>query len=93
MDFRRKKLNWVGYICSVEYDPNRDTRLALVSYKDGEKGYILAPKSVQLGTLVVSVRVSSLRGFKKDAQEAQTVHEAKVKPLHEKRMFSKRLYA
>ena len=54
MDFRRKKLNWVGYICSVEYDPNRDTRLALVSYKDGEKGYILAPKSVQLGTLVVS---------------------------------------
>jgi large subunit ribosomal protein L2 len=54
VDFRRKKLNWVGRICSVEYDPNRNARLALVSYKDGEKGYILAPKSIQLGTLVVS---------------------------------------
>lgn len=54
IDFIRKKLDLVGSIKSIEFDPNRNSRLALVYYPDGEKCYILAPKGLSVGNKIVS---------------------------------------
>lgn len=54
IDFRRKKLNRVGSIRNIEYDPNRNTRLALIYYLDGEKCYILAPKGLAVGNTIIA---------------------------------------
>jgi large subunit ribosomal protein L2 len=54
IDFIRAKLDKVGQIVSIEYDPNRTSRLALVSYKDGDKKYIIAPKGATIGQNIVS---------------------------------------
>ena len=43
IDFKRNKLGVAGRVDSIEYDPNRSTRIALIVYIDGEKRYILAP--------------------------------------------------
>lgn len=56
IDFKRDKENIPGVVKSVEYDPNRSARIALVAYKDGEKRYILAPHGIQVGQEVVSGR-------------------------------------
>lgn len=49
IDFKRDKLNIEGKVSTIEYDPNRTCRIALVTYKDGEKRYILAPKGLTVG--------------------------------------------
>ncbi len=54
IDFKRDKYGVPGKIVSVEYDPNRTANIALVSYADGEKRYILAPKGLQVGATVMS---------------------------------------
>lgn len=54
IDFRREKLGVPAKVISVEYDPNRSARIALLHYLDGEKRYILAPVGLQVGALVVS---------------------------------------
>lgn len=54
IDFRRDKLNVPGTVQAIEYDPNRNARIALVFYKDGEKRYILHPVGVKVGTVIVS---------------------------------------
>jgi large subunit ribosomal protein L2 len=54
IDFKRDKHNIEGVISSIEYDPNRSARIALVTYKDGEKRYILAPDGIKVGEVVVS---------------------------------------
>lgn len=54
IDFRRDKAGVPGKIASVEYDPNRSARIALVSYADGEKRYILAPLNLKVGDGVVT---------------------------------------
>lgn len=54
VDFKREKLDVPGRIASIEYDPNRSARIALVNYEDGEKRYILAPAKVELGEKVLS---------------------------------------
>ncbi|HMN28907.1 MAG TPA: 50S ribosomal protein L2 [Caldilineaceae bacterium] len=54
IDFRRDKFGVVGKISSIEYDPNRSARIALVTYSDGEKRYILAPNGVKVGDTVMS---------------------------------------
>jgi len=54
IDFRRDKGGVPGTIHSVEYDPNRSCRIALVHYKDGEKRYILAPKDLAVGATIMS---------------------------------------
>nr|QCI08412.1 ribosomal protein L2 [Ptilothamnion sphaericum] len=54
IDFKRNKLNIEGKVASIEYDPNRNARIALLHYKDGEKRYILYPRSLQIGTKVIS---------------------------------------
>jgi large subunit ribosomal protein L2 len=54
IDFRRDKFGVPGKIVSVEYDPNRSSRIALVHYLDGEKRYIIAPEGLQVGHTVSS---------------------------------------
>jgi large subunit ribosomal protein L2 len=54
IDFRRDKAGIPGRVIAIEYDPNRTCRIALVSYKDGEKRYILAPKDLAVGQQVMS---------------------------------------
>jgi large subunit ribosomal protein L2 len=54
IDFKRNKLNIPGKIASIEYDPNRSARIALIHYKDGEKRYILAPNKLSVGDIVES---------------------------------------
>ncbi|MBI2192827.1 MAG: 50S ribosomal protein L2 [Planctomycetes bacterium] len=54
MDFERSKLDVPARVDSIEYDPNRNVRIALLVYRDGEKRYILAPRDLQVGMTVVS---------------------------------------
>jgi large subunit ribosomal protein L2 len=52
IDFKRDKIGIPGRVASVEYDPNRTARIALVYYADGEKRYILAPLELKVGDTV-----------------------------------------
>jgi len=54
IDFKRKKDNIPATVASVEYDPNRSARIALLHYLDGEKSYILAPDKLLVGDRVES---------------------------------------
>lgn len=54
IDFKRDKDNIPAIVKTVEYDPNRSARIALVLYKDGEKRYILAPNGIKVGQEIVS---------------------------------------
>jgi len=52
IDFKRDKITVPGKVASIEYDPNRSARIALVHYADGEKRYILAPLGIKLGDTI-----------------------------------------
>jgi large subunit ribosomal protein L2 len=54
IDFKRNKLDVTATVKSVEYDPNRSSRIALLEYADGEKRYILAPQGISVGQTVVA---------------------------------------
>lgn len=54
IDFRRDKFDVHGVIETIEYDPNRSPRIALVKYADGERRYILAPLGIKVGDSVIS---------------------------------------
>ena len=54
IDFKRNKFGVKGKVSTIEYDPNRNTKIALINYQDGEKRYILHPQN-----LAVDDRISS----------------------------------
>jgi large subunit ribosomal protein L2 len=54
IDFKRNKYGIEGIVASIEYDPNRNARIALIHYKDGEKRYILHPKSLNVGDSILA---------------------------------------
>jgi large subunit ribosomal protein L2 len=54
IDFKRDKFGVPGRVASIEYDPNRSARIALVVYADGEKRYIIAPVGMMVGDVVMS---------------------------------------
>jgi large subunit ribosomal protein L2 len=54
IDFKRNKIDVEGRVVAIEYDPNRNSRIALVQYKDGEKRYILHPKNLNVGDFINS---------------------------------------
>lgn len=56
IDFKRNKYDVMGTIETVEYDPNRTARIALVKYEDGERRYILAPAEIKVGTKIIATR-------------------------------------
>tara|TARA_B100001540_G_C15771989_1_gene626789 strand:+ start:674 stop:1501 length:828 start_codon:yes stop_codon:yes gene_type:complete len=54
IDFKRNKFDVKGLVKSIEYDPNRSARIALVYYTDGEKRYIIAPDNLAVGSYIIS---------------------------------------
>jgi large subunit ribosomal protein L2 len=54
IDFRREKRSIPATVASIEYDPNRSARIALLNYVDGEKRYILAPLDLKVGDVIIS---------------------------------------
>lgn len=54
IDFKRNKLDVPGRVASIEYDPNRSARIALIVYRDGDKRYILAPLNLQVGQEIIA---------------------------------------
>ena len=61
IDFKGDKFGVPGRVVSIEYDPNRSARIALVAYADGEKRYILAPLGLQVGAQVMSGPEAEIR--------------------------------
>ena len=61
IDFKRDKFAVPGRVAAIEYDPNRNARIALLHYADGEKRYILAPQGVGVGTEVVSASQADIK--------------------------------
>lgn len=59
IDFKRNKYGVEGIVASIEYDPNRNARIALINYIDGEKRYILHPKNLNIGDSIISGSGSS----------------------------------
>jgi large subunit ribosomal protein L2 len=54
IDFLRQKFGVLAKVASIEYDPNRNARIALLHYSDGDKAYILAPKGLSVGNTIIS---------------------------------------
>jgi len=54
IDFKRNKVDVVAEVKTIEYDPNRSARIALVQYTDGEKTYIIAPQGLKVGQSIIS---------------------------------------
>ena len=54
IDFKRDKFDIPAKVAAVEYDPNRNTRIALLNYADGEKRYMIVPANLKIGDIVLS---------------------------------------
>lgn len=61
VDFKRRKLDVVGTVDRIEYDPNRSAFIALISYADGEQAYILAPQRLSAGDSVVAATQADVK--------------------------------
>ena len=86
IDFKRNKFDSSAIIESIEYDPNRSPRIALVKYKDGEKMYIIAPEGVKVGDKIISSRENQIPFKTGNAMplgkipEGLLVHNIELKP-------------
>ncbi len=54
IDFKRSRRDEAATVLSIEYDPNRSARIALIEYKDGQKSYIIAPRNLEVGAEVMA---------------------------------------
>jgi large subunit ribosomal protein L2 len=84
IDFKRDKDNIPAKVFSIEYDPNRTSRIALLHYADGEKRYIIAPDGLKVGDSVMSgsgieIKVGNALPLK-DIPLASFVHNVELKP-------------
>src|SRR5271165_4484796 len=61
VDFKRNKDGVPAKVASIEYDPNRTCRIALLHYADGEKSYILAPDQLTVGQMVISAASADIK--------------------------------
>lgn len=61
IDFKRNKYNILGRVTSIEYDPNRNVRIALINYEDGEKRYILYPQNLKINSIISSGKNSEIK--------------------------------
>jgi large subunit ribosomal protein L2 len=86
IDFRRDKRDIPARVASIEYDPNRSARIALLVYADGEKRYILAPDGLAVGaTLVAAEKAEIIPGNAlplKSIPLGALVHNVEMKPGH-----------
>ena len=61
IDFKRNKDNVPAKVATIEYDPNRSANIALLHYVDGEKRYIIAPKELKVGQILVSGKTADIK--------------------------------
>ena len=61
IDFKRNKDGVIGTVSTIEYDPNRTSNIALITYADGEKRYIIAPKGLKVGDKVLSGETTDIK--------------------------------
>ena len=61
IDFKRNKIDIPARVATIEYDPNRSARIALLHYADGEKRYILAPIGMQVGDTVITSESADIK--------------------------------
>ena len=84
IDFRRVKDGVPAKVAAIEYDPNRNSRIALLHYHDGEKAYIIAPNTVQVGDVVQSGQGAEIRPGNalplRYIPVGTTVHNVELKP-------------
>ena len=84
IDFKRDKIGVPGRVVSIEYDPNRSARIALVSYADGDKRYILAPLGLQVGSAVTAGEGAEIRSGNalplKNIPTGTLIHNVELKP-------------
>jgi large subunit ribosomal protein L2 len=84
VDFRRTKDGVPAKVAAVEYDPNRNCRILLLHYLDGEKRYILAPRGVRIGDMLQSGQGSEIRPGNalpmRYIPVGTTVHNVEIKP-------------
>jgi len=84
IDFGREKTGMSAKVISVEYDPNRSSRIALLQYLDGEKKYILAPEGLKVGDQVISGEGADVKpghALKlKDVPLGSMIHNIEIRP-------------
>ncbi len=84
IDFKRDKHTIEGTVKTIEYDPNRTARIALVNYKDGEKRYILAPNGLKVGQRIFSGDTATPEVgnalFLKDIPLGTLIHNIEMRP-------------
>lgn len=84
IDFKRNKIGVPGRVSSVEYDPNRSARIALITYADGERRYILAPVGLGVGDTVLSSPNADIKPGNcmklKNIPVGTTVHNVELRP-------------
>ena len=84
IDFKQHKLNVPGKVFSIEYDPNRTTRIARINYADGDKRYILAPQDLKVGDEVIAAEKAPLRSGNrmklKNIPQGSMVHNVELRP-------------
>lgn len=84
IDFKRNKDGIPARVASIEYDPNRSARIALLNYADGEKRYILAPVKLQVGDKLMSGKGAEIRIGNaldlKDMPIGTTIHNVEMHP-------------
>ncbi|AUF83307.1 50S ribosomal protein L2 [Mesoplasma syrphidae] len=84
IDFKRNKLDVVGTIATIEYDPNRNAFISLVKYMDGEKRYILFAKGMEVGMKIVASENADIKignaAPLKNIPEGTLVHNVELKP-------------
>jgi large subunit ribosomal protein L2 len=84
IDFRRDKLNVPAKVATIEYDPNRSARIALLQYVDGEKRYILAPVGLNVGDSVLSGATADIKPGNclplRNIPVGTTIHNIELKP-------------
>lgn len=84
IDFKRTKDGIPATVSAIEYDPNRSANIALLTYADGEKRYILAPKGLEVGTKIVSGPETDVRTGNcmelRNMPEGTVVHNVELKP-------------
>ena len=84
IDFKRNKFGIPARVTTIEYDPNRSANIALLTYKDGEKRYIIAPKDLKVGAIVesgeaVDIKVGNAMQLK-NIPVGTVIHNIELKP-------------
>ena len=84
IDFKRNKDGIPGKVASIQYDPNRNARLALINYVDGEKRYIISPAGLKVGAQVLSGPDAEIKPGNclklKDIPLGEEIHNIELRP-------------